>query len=114
LEENIPARKATMVFAMEDTQIEVVIPTQPEDVTRIYGKGLSLHGANAESMSAYDIVCSQNPTTSITYTVAALIKLKGDQPMLFVPEKIVDNYENFTQIDETEGYYVLCEELKEE
>lgn len=109
LNENISARKATIVFAMEDTQLEIVIPSEPEDVTRLYGSGLSLHGANAQNFSAYDIVCSREGDA-----LTASIKVMGDVPTVFAPQREVENYENFINIYENEGYFVLCEEAKEE
>jgi len=109
LEENIPARKATIVFAMEDTQLEVAIPNEPQSMTRLYGKGLSLHGANGESISVYDILCS-----TPEYTLSAAIKVMGDEASLFVPESTIDGYGSFMNINESEGYYVLCEKAKEE
>lgn len=115
LTDNISATKATIVFALEDTQIEITIPSEPEDVTRIYPRGLSLHGANGEALSPHDIECAQYTLDGIAtnYKLAVAIKLMGDQASVFVPEKMAESYENFMDIYEHEGYYVQCDKVEE-
>jgi len=104
LDHNIPAYKATLVFALEDTQLGLMENKNPTDVTRVYANNLSLHGTNGLYLSVDDIRCQEN------YHLASSIKLMGDTAFVFAPDREVSNYETFTDIYETDGYFVFCKQ----
>ncbi len=108
LNHNISAYKATLVFALEDTQLGIMEDKEPTDVTRIYANNLSLHGTNGVSISTDDIQCQDS------HHLTAAIKLMNDELSVYAPDRDVDNYSNFTDIYETDGYFVLCQKNTEE
>jgi len=104
LNHNIDSYKATLVFALEDTQLGLMENQEPTDVTRIYANNLSLHGTNGVYISTDDIICQES------HHLAAAVKLMGDTLSVFAPDREIKNYETFTDIYETDGYFVLCQE----
>ena len=101
----IPAYKAVIVWANEDTSIELEDDKSIDNVTQSYGKNFTIHGANNQTFSVDDVSCSDT-NNSIT----GLFKVSGDVPSVFVPNREINSTENFTYIYSDEGYYVLCEE----
>ncbi|KIM11779.1 MAG: hypothetical protein KU38_06320 [Sulfurovum sp. FS08-3] len=103
IEGSIPPHKAVLVWATEDTTIDVGDDT-PIEATHIYGNSLSMHGADNIGLSITGVECSQP-----NYTMIAAIKLMGDMPTLFMPDRVHETLESFSNIYQNDGYFVLCE-----
>ncbi len=101
----IPAYKAIIVWADEDSSIKLESDNSIKNVTQHYGKNFTIHGANNIIFGAEDIACSDT-NNSIT----ALFKVAGDTPSVYVPNKEINSTENFAYVYSDEGYYVLCEQ----
>ena len=101
----IPPYKATIVWALEDTYITFENSYSVPNVTQSYGNGFSIHGTNNMTLSTDEIVCDNN-----NKSISGIFKVLGDEPSVFVPNREIENLENFTYIYSDDGYYVLCEE----
>ncbi|SHO81363.1 hypothetical protein MNB_SV-15-929 [hydrothermal vent metagenome] len=107
LDSDISASKATIVYALNDTQLEITIPRNPEDVTRLYPNGLSFHGANGDYLSPYNITCSVDGSV-----VTSVMKVTGDRVSLYLNgDKEIDyeKYNDMYSIYESDAYFVLCD-----
>jgi len=107
INKTIPSYKATIVWAKNDTKIEILNKDTIPNVTQYYGKGYSIHGANNEDFTADSISC--NDTNS---SVTAMFKVKADKPSIYKANMKMDNnqtVETFNYVYNDEGYYVLCE-----
>jgi|GEM_PF-952509 len=97
----VEAHKGSLIFAYEDTTIEM--REQTSDMDHEYNKGLSLHGTNGVGLSATDIECKK------PNQLTAVIKVRGSEPSIYLPDSDSEELENFTTIDANDGYYVLCD-----
>jgi hypothetical protein len=108
LQNDISAEKATIVYALNDTELKVKIPQNPVNVTRIYGNGLSFHAANGSYLPLDDIACSVNGST-----LTAVMKLAGDKISIYMSDETKDvDYEKYNEmysIYESDAYFVLCD-----
>jgi len=105
IDDIIPAYKAVIVWANSDASIEIESDNRIDNVTQSYGKNFTIHGANNQTFSVDDVVCNDERNS-----ITGLFKVLGDEPSVFVPNREIENLENFTYIYSDEGYYVLCEE----
>ncbi|MFK5976948.1 MAG: hypothetical protein QM493_10600 [Sulfurovum sp.] len=101
----IPAYKAVIVWANEDSSIELESDLTIKDVTQAYGKNFTIHGSNNISFSADDIVCSDTNNS-----VTGVFKVSGDESSVYLPSREVNTTTNFSYLYQDEGYYVLCEQ----
>jgi len=103
IEGRIPPHKAVLVWATEDTTIDVG-DTTPIDATHIYGSNFSMHGADNRGLSITGVECSDEK-----YTMTVAVKLMGDVPSVFMPDRVHETLENFGTVYQNDGYFVLCE-----
>ncbi len=66
-----------------------------------YPQGYSLHGTN-NTIDTSSITCKDN------LSLGAVLKLKGDNWSIYMPNQIIENIENFNYIYANEGYMVWC------
>ena len=103
IEGTIPPHKAVLVWATEDTTIDVG-DTTSIDATHIYGSNFSMHGADNRGLSITGVECSDEK-----YTMTIAVKLMGDVPSVFMPDGVHETLENFGTVYQNDGYFVLCE-----
>jgi YD repeat-containing protein len=103
IEGTIPPHKAVLVWATEDTTIDVGDDT-PIDATHIYGSSLTMHGADNRGLSITGVECSQD-----NHSMTIAVKLMGDVPSVYMAEKVHEELESFSNIYQNDGYFVLCE-----
>jgi len=103
IEGRIPPHKAVLVWATEDTTIDVG-DTTSIDATHIYGSNFSMHGADNRGLSITGVECSDEK-----YTMTVAVKLMGDVPSVFMPDRVHETLENFGTVYQNDGYFVLCE-----
>lgn len=99
----IPPYKAVIVWAKEDTNMTVESDETIPNVTQYYGSNFSIHGTNNTDLSVDDVTCANEKGLS------AIFKVHADEASVYVPEREIEEVENFTYIYHHEGYYVLCE-----
>ncbi len=103
IEGTIPPHKAVLVWATEDTSIDVGDNT-PIEATHIYGSNFSMHGADNRGLSITGVECSQD-----NYSMTIAVKLMGDVPSVYMAERVHEELESFSTIYQNDGYFVLCE-----
>ena len=103
IKDTIANYKGALVYAVEDTQIETIQDNSGESVEHIYPRGYSIHGTDGAEMSGEDVVCSE-PSKLIM-----VAKVRGDEAMVYVPNREIEGIENFVYLNENDGYYVLCD-----
>jgi hypothetical protein len=103
IKDTIANYKGALVYAVEDTQIETIQDNSGESVEHIYPRGYSIHGTDGAEMSGEDVVCSE-PSKLVM-----VAKVRGDEAMVYVPNREIEGIENFVYLNENDGYYVLCD-----
>ena len=98
----IPAYKAVIVWALNDTNITLEA-NQSVEAEQNYGTGFTIHGTNNQDLSVDDVTCANEKGLS------AIFKVYADEPSVYVAEREIEEIENFSYIYQNEGYYVLCE-----
>ena len=88
---------------IDQIKIETIQDNSGESVEHIYPRGYSIHGTDGVEMSGEDVVCSE-PSKLIM-----VAKVRGDEAMVYVPNREIEGIENFVYLNENDGYYVLCD-----
>ncbi len=102
--ETLGSHKGIWIYAYEDTEIEL-IDNEPSNMKHVFWKGYSIHGANNKYISFInDDICKDG------LKLIASGKLTADKLSVYVPEKVIDGFENFIDIEQNEAYYILCDD----